>query len=443
MTKEQKEQTYIAERHLDAGVLHGGNAMYHEAAAITGEASFANDVLRAVWIVYAAIVAGGGVIDAATLQSALPACSGDMNLTPGEIVSFLLDTDAEGYNAAYYARQVADAALIRQVTSSLYVAYNAALGWEGDGRSLLDDVQRRILSLGSGGDTRPAKLEDLIPEQWERFQEIYNSPKSLVGLSTGLSRLDWLTQGLQAEDVIVIKAKTGEGKSVLAQNLAQRAASCHGTTTAIFSLEMSKAQLLRRMAFAESKVPSSLYKARKLSREQWGMLHDAHERLKQMPIFLYDDSGLTLAQIASRCRALKASDDLGLVIVDYAQLVIPTPGGREGNREREVAEISRTLKVIASDLSLPVILVSQINDDGRLRESRALGHDASIVLFLESLEPAPTPDSEPTKPGKSVPSPYKLTVEKNRDGEKGVIPLLFNGDITLFTERTDDYLKGF
>jgi replicative DNA helicase len=310
--------------------------------------------------------------------------------------------------------------------------------WDGDSTGFLDEAQRRFLSLAAGNDaaeSRPRRIADLMGDFWQRFEEEYENPQAQRGLPTGFPALDDRIRGLCGGELIVIAAETGQGKSALAANIAVNTCRLTGKAAVLFSLEMQWRELLERMVFAESGVDSTGYRRKALSEREWQQLADARDRLASMNISIHDDSGLTASRIVTSCREAKFAKSCDLVVVDYTQLVSPPEAigrnpARQENREREVAMVVHALQRMAMDLNVPVIALSQLNDDGRVRESRAISHFANVMLRLKCLE---DPDGEGYS--EKTEYSYDLIVEKCRAGQKGKIPLVFCPSLTRFKEQ--------
>jgi replicative DNA helicase len=292
----------------------------------------------------------------------------------------------------------------------------------------VEEAARRFLSLSlSGSVTEEKRIAELAPAHMDRLRAEYDDPRALRGHHTGLPTLDRAIGGLCPGHLIVLAAPSGVGKSTLAVNMAVAAAKKSDAAALLFSLEMEAEEVIERMAFAEAGVDSALFRTRTLAPADWRALEAAHERLARLPITFIDDGQITLGRIEALCRRARLEGRCDLIVVDYVQLVEPMAGKASDTREREVAAIARGLKTFAQSVKVPVIALSQVNDAGKVRESRALFNDANVVLMLETDEGAAGgPDGS---------RDYLLHVAKNRAGRTGdKIPLSFQPGCSLFGE---------
>lgn len=275
-----------------------------------------------------------------------------------------------------------------------------------------------------------------LDESIDKIEKLSEANESVTGITTGFVDLDRRTAGLHPAEFILIAARPGMGKSSLALNIAQNAAIIDGATVAIFSLEMPGMQIANRMLSAQAKVSAERIKRGNLKDDDWPKLGEAMAALSETKIYIDDNSSVTATEIGAKCRKLKIEHGLDLVIIDYLQLMSSGKGGRSGaNRQQEVADISRTLKIMANDLEIPVIALSQLNRSvehrenkepvlSDLRESGSIEQDADMVIFLYR-EGYYKEDCE---------EPNKTTVkfDKHRNGEVGKENLTWIGEFTKF-----------
>ena len=265
-------------------------------------------------------------------------------------------------------------------------------------------------------------------------------------MSTGFKKLDWMTSGFQRGEMIVLAARPSMGKTALALNIAQHAATRGDLAVGIFSLEMSAEQLFFRMISSEAMVPAHKLRTGRVSSEEWDRVTHAFERLTRARIFVDDTPGVTPMEIRSKARRLKREHDAGLIVVDYLQLM--SMGGTYNSRQQEISDISRSLKAIAKELSVPVVALSQLSrapdqrqGDHRpqlsdLRESGAIEQDADVVMFIyrpEVYEKDPDKIAE-----KELEGIAEVIVAKQRNGPVGFVPLYFVKEFALFQNRDDD-----
>jgi replicative DNA helicase len=337
-------------------------------------------------------------------------------------------------NVEYYARLVTEKALLRQLirVSSSIVERGYEPGEEA--RSLLEEAERLILELSR----RRTKdgfsfIRDVLLETFEKIEYLYANKGNLTGVPTFFTELDRMTSGWQPSDLVIIAARPSMGKTAMVLNMAQNAAVRAKVPVAIFSLEMSKEQLVQRMLCGEAMVDQQRVRTGELLDADWPKLSRAVGPLSDAPIFIDDTVGISLAELRSKARRLKIEHNLGMVVIDYLQLL--SVGKKTESRQQEVAQISRTLKGLARELKVPVIALSQLNrgveqrQDKRpimsdLLESGAIEADADVISFIYRDEYY-NHDSE--KKGIA-----ELIIAKHRNGPVGTIELGFLKEFTKF-----------
>ena len=311
---------------------------------------------------------------------------------PGRIVELAALVPATA-NAGHYARIVKETAVLRGLTrvGSLI----AELGWERRGEvvDLLDQAEQALFELTQQRVTSEfAHIEQLLKESFERITQLYEAGAEITGVPTGFRELDKLTSGFQPGNLIILAARPSMGKSALALCAAANLGVRHGTPVALFTLEMSKAEVTQRLMCSEAKVESQSLRNGKLKPDDWPRLTAACDTLMKAPIYVDDTGSITMMELRSKARRLKSREPgLGLIIVDYLQLM--TSGSNPENRVQEVSQISRSLKVLARDLEVPILALSQLSraveqrHDKRpilsdLRESGSIEQDADLVAFV-------------------------------------------------------------
>ncbi len=325
----------------------------------------------------------------------------------------------------YYVRQLIDASkeIIESASEGTYAA-----------KELLDSAEQKIFDIRQGKDSRGLiKIEDAIIEAYDRLQKIAGEDRmKYLGLRSGFSALDNIIYGLNKSDMILLAGRPGMGKTSFGMNIAQNVAATSGKKVVIFSLEMSTEQLTTRLMSSMAQIPSGEFRTGNMSGAQWQELAKASQLLASYPILIDDASGITVPEMKAKLRRIK---DLGLVVIDYLQLM--TTGRRNENRVQEVSEITRSLKIMAKELNVPVIVLSQLSrgPDSRtdhrpvlsdLRESGSIEQDADIVLFL--YREAYYLDKEDAD--KNI---AECIIAKNRHGETDIIKLHWNGQFTQFS----------
>lgn len=364
----------------------------------------------------------GLVIDVLTVKSELEK-AGTLEHSGG--LSYLA-TISEGIpvalNVDSYARIVAEKSKLRQAIAACTETEARCARGEDDFTAIIGDHQRKMRAIyNAQGDGFHTGF-DVIGDTFKFIEARNNDRRKVTGVASGIAELDDLTTGFQPGDLIVISAKTGLGKTALALNAATHAMLRDRKRVLIFSLEMSREQLGTRMIASESGVDSYQLRTGYFPRDAWGAITRASQALSECRFWIHDKS-ISLAELDARTRRTAEEHGLDLVVVDYLQLV--TVGGTRKieNRTQEVTEVSRGLKAIASDLHIPVIALSQENEQGETRESRAIEHDASLFLSIEM-------DKAQLKTLAKVPA--TIQVRKNRSGSLAAIEVVFEKAITRF-----------
>jgi replicative DNA helicase len=337
-------------------------------------------------------------------------------------------------NAFYYARIVEETALLRRLIEATQQAAAMAFDSGDDVGEIVDSIEHLILSVAEKRlNDNFSHIRDLLHEQLERVEALQEKGASITGVPTGFVDLDNLTSGLQESNLVIVAARPSFGKTSLALNIAQQAATDYNVPVAIFSLEMSRQELVQRLVCAEALVDVHKLRRGNLNDQDWSRLATAVGRLADAPIYIDDTESVTVLEIRAKARRLKQRNGLGLVIIDYLQLM--SGPRRSENRQQEISEISRSLKILARELKVPVIAVSQLSravesrQDKRpmladLRESGAIEQDADVVVFIYRDE-VYNPDS--TDKGTA-----EILVAKHRNGPVGRLKLTFLENYTKF-----------
>ena len=309
---------------------------------------------------------------------------------------------------------------------------------------LMDQAEKKIFdAIQSRNQKGYSSMKDILVDTFTQLEQLYNQKQHITGVPTGFADLDYKTAGLHGSELILIAARPAMGKSAFALNIAANAALNANTPVAIFSLEMSKEQMVNRILCSEAMVDSNKVRTGKLEDEDWAKLASKIGPLSETGIFIDDTPGISITEIRAKCRKLKLEKNIGLVVIDYLQL-IQGSNRRNGSREQEIAEISRSLKILAKELNVPVIALSQLSraveqrPDHKpmmsdLRESGSIEQDADIVMFLYR-EDYYNPDTE----RKNI---AEVIIGKNRSGSTGSVDLGWLGSYTKFVnleKRFDD-----
>ncbi len=349
-------------------------------------------------------------------------------------------------NIEYYAKIIQEKEIKRALISA--GSEIVSMSYENEDTDMvLDEAQKLIFNIASQKDTSDlVSIEDLVVTSYSQIEERFNNKEDLVGIDTGFYDLNDLTSGLQKSDLIILAARPSMGKTAFALNLAQNVAMKGKKAVAIFSLEMPKQQLVNRMLCSEAEVESTRVRAGHLQDSDWPKLMEAMEKLANTRIYIDDTSGVSATDIKAKCRRLMMKEnDLGLVVIDYLQLM--GGGGNPNDRNQEISAISRSLKGLARELDVPIIALSQLSrgvesrTDKRpmlsdLRDSGAIEQDADIVMFIYRDEYY-NKDKVESK-GKA-----ELIIAKHRNGPVGTIELLFQNNITKFKNKMKSVTSEF
>lgn len=349
-------------------------------------------------------------------------------------IAFLANAVPTAANAGYYAKIVAEKALLRSLINA--ATKIAEQGYDGgkDARELIDDAEKMIFSVSQRKAREGfASIRDVVVETFEQIGQI-KAHEGVIGIPT-FKNLDYYLSGLQKSDLVIVAARPAMGKTSFCLNVAQNSAVKYGKTVAVFSLEMSKEQLAQRMLCAEARVDQSKVRTGYVTEDEWRRLSAALAPLANAQIYLDDTPGITVMEMRAKSRRLKMEKGLDLVIIDYLQLMQGTR--RSENRQQEIAEISRSLKALARELEVPVVALSQLSraveqsSDKRpnlshLRESGALEQDADVVLFIHRPEYF---DPDTDKKGIA-----EIIVAKHRNGPVGKAELAFLKEYTKFMD---------
>lgn len=368
-------------------------------------------------------------------------------------ISAIVNAVPTSANITVYADIIRERYYMRSLITSSREIIDMA-GETSDSDKVLEYAEQKIFSIRQGREISGLKhIADVITgETYDRLQKLSNEEtrKEYIGIPTGFSKLDYMTTGLNKSDLIIIGARPGMGKTAFALNIARNVAVMEGKTVAVFSLEMSRDQLAQRMLSSEAMIESGKLRTADLTPDEWANLASAGARLGKAPIYLDETSEITVPEIKAKIRRMKPTPDL--VIIDYLGLM-HSPGKKE-NRVQEMSEITRSLKILAKQMQIPVIACAQLNREvdskqqkshkpqlSDLRESGSIEQDADVVLFLyrniyykkDNDDGKPQAERDPEEETKA-----EVIIAKNRHGGLGSAPLHFDGAFTKFTSREED-----
>ncbi|MDX1421229.1 MAG: replicative DNA helicase [Rubricoccaceae bacterium] len=394
----------------------------------------------------------GNPVDLVTLTEELKR-RGDYEGIGGYYLSELTTRVASAANVEYHARIIAEKSLLRKLIATMTGVVGMAYDPTTDAFDLLDDAERQIFQISESQLRKGAvAMREVVRETFEHLDSIHGRAGGLTGVPSGFTQLDALTGGWQPSDLIIIAARPSMGKTALSLAMMRNAA-LHperAVPVAYFSLEMSAGQLAQRLLTSEARVDAQAARTGRLHDDEWPKLARAAGRLAETPVFIDDTPGLGILELRAKCRRLKAEHNIGLVIVDYLQLMHGTTQGRNANREQEIAQISRSLKGLAKELNVPVVALSQLSravetrgGDKRpqlsdLRESGSIEQDADVVGFIYRAERYGITVDEN---GNSTEGLAEVIIGKQRNGPIGSVKLAFVNQYARF-ENLTAYLAG-
>ena len=418
---------------LGAILIH--NEAFNYAAQILGPQDFFRDGHRRIFERMIALGERGGAIDTVTLKEALSQ-TGDLEESGGPgYIATLIDGVPRSTNVEYYARIVKEKATLRALIHASQAI--AARAWEAEDEPnvILDEAEQTIFAIAENRARDGfVSMRQIVDESLPKIEQLFEHRKLITGVETGFEDLDAMTRGLQAADLVIVAARPSMGKTSLVLNMAEHAALRAGQTVGFFSLEMSKESLFIRLLTSVARIDAHRLQTGHIGQRDYDSLSQAISRLSEATIYIDDSPGVGVLEMRAKARRLAAEHGLGLLIVDYLQLM--TGRGRFENRTLELAAISRGLKSLAKELNVPVVALSQLSrapearSDHRpllsdLRESGALEQDADVVLML--FRPDMYPDCKEEDRGVA-----ELIVAKQRNGPTGTIQLAFLREHTRF-----------
>ena len=332
-------------------------------------------------------------IDVITVRAELESMGKLDNVGGLEYLAELPEKVPTTANASKYIKIVEEKATLRSLIKTANEIIELGYNPTEDVDDIMEGAEKKIFNIMQDKDQKGySPLKDVLVESFTKLEELYNRKQHITGVPSGFIDLDYRTAGFHGSELILIAARPAMGKTAFALNIATNAVLRANVPVAVFSLEMSKEQLVNRILSSESMVDSNKIRTGKLEEDDWTKLAEAIGPLSEGEMYIDDTPGINIMEIRAKCRKLKIEKNIGLVVIDYLQL-IQGSGKRNGSREQEISEISRSLKILAKELNVPVIALSQLSraaeqrPDHRpmlsdLRESGAIEQDADIVMFL-------------------------------------------------------------
>lgn len=382
-------------------------------------------------------------IDAATVRSIL-ADQGDLQNIGGlSYIAELVSSVPTSANADYYAKIVAEKAMLRNIISRLTDSVNLAYNGETTSEDILAKAEQALIQINEHSNrTGFRKISDVLKVNYENLEIRSQQKGDVTGLPTGFRDLDKITTGLHPDQLIILAARPAVGKTAFVLNIAQNVGTKQNKPVAIFSLEMGAESLVDRMLAAEGLVDSHALRTGQLTEQDWNNVTIAQGALAEAPIYIDDTPGIKITEIRARSRKLtqEVEGGLGLIVIDYLQLIT---GTRPENRQQEVSEISRQLKILAKELKVPVIALSQLSrgveqrQDKRpvlsdIRESGSIEQDADIVAFLYR-DDYYRRDTDEENDDAVEDNTIEVILEKNRAGARGTVKLMFQKEYNKFS----------
>ena len=383
-------------------------------------------------------------VDLVTLTEALRNMNKLEDIGGIKFLAYLTQLVPTAANVSYHAKIIEEKSILRQLINASTEIASSGYDPEDEVSVILDNAEKKILQISnrsSNADFTP--MSTVVMSAIDKIETLYNQKSSLIGLSSGFKDFDKLTSGLQPSDLILIAARPSMGKTAFVLNIAQNVAIRGKKSVALFSLEMSKDQLVQRMLCAEAQIDATRLRVGELKDDDWPKLMAAADRLSTANIFIDDTPGVTAMEMRSKARRLKQEGSgLDLIIIDYLQLMQGSGQRRSENRQQELSEISRSLKALGREMNVPVIALSQLSRGvesrtvkrpmlSDLRESGALEQDADLVAFLyrEDYYDKETENKNITE----------LIIAKHRNGPVDTVKLFFQKEYTRFYDLAKNF----
>ncbi len=433
----------IPPQNIDAEMALLGSVMLRpdvliDVLDILAPTAFYSDRHRKIFAAMMELSSKSNPIDLLSMSSRLKEKSILEQVGGSSYLTELVNTVPSSANATHYAEIVQKKHMMRQLIECAEDINGMGYDENTDLEILLDKAEKRVYDVTNYSSAHKfIELKEALGEAWERLDKLHKSKEEIRGVHTGFKEIDNKLAGFQKSDLIILAARPSMGKTSLALDIARQTAINHGTPVAIFSLEMSSQQLVDRMIAAESKVDAWKLRTGKLSVEdEFGKIRDSLDKLSRAPIYIDDQPGNNIMKMRSVGRRLKSEKGLGLIVVDYLQLIMPVTSKNNDNVVQQVTEISRGLKQLARELDVPVLALSQLNravdtrgGNGRpklsdLRDSGSIEQDADVVMFIHR--------EDKYQENSDKPNIAQIHIEKHRNGPTGSVELYFDDKKATF-----------
>lgn len=422
-----------AEQSVIGSMIMSKDAIVEASEMITG-ADFYQQQYGIVFEAMVELHEEGKAVDLVTLQDRLREKELPPEISSMEFVRDLLATVPTSANVKYYAEIVAEKSMLRKLIKTTEEIGNLCYLGKEKTQDILEVTEKKIFDLVQNrGNEEFVPIRQVVLNAIEKIEKASRTQGSVTGIPTGFIDLDYKMSGFQPSDLILVAARPSMGKTAFVLNIAQYMAFHNDVTTAIFSLEMSKEQLVNRLLALESKVDSQNIRTGNLEDEEWAKLIEGANIIGKSHLIIDDKPGISISELRSKCRKYKMEHNLGIIFIDYLQLM--TGSGRSESRQQEISEISRSLKALARELNVPVVALSQLSraveqrPDHRpmlsdLRESGAIEQDADVVMFIYR-DDYYNKDSE----NKNI---AEIIIAKQRNGPIGTVNLVWMPNYTKF-----------
>jgi len=430
-------QNIEAEQSVLGGVLIENEAVHKVMEILTAE-DFYRDAHRKIYDALMDLAERDEPADLITLTNELRKKEHLDSVGGASYVTSLIDSVVTAANIEYYAKIVKEKAILRKLIDTSTEIITHSYEDRSDVESLLDEAERAIFEI-SENRIKPSfyPIRDIVKQSFKTIERLYEKKELVTGVPSGYRELDQRTAGFQPSDLIIVAGRPSMGKTAFCLNVAQYAAIEKRTSVGIFSLEMSKEQIVIRMLCSEAQVEGTRLRTGFLSESDWPRLTLAAGTLSDAPIFIDDAAALSVLELRAKARRLNAEHGLGMIMIDYLQLM--RGRAKVESRQQEISEISRSLKALAKELNVPVIAVSQLSRRTEerqgmrpqlsdLRESGAIEQDADVILFIYRDEVYNRSEDNPNR-GKA-----EIIIGKQRNGPTGKIELAYLDKFTTFKE---------
>ncbi len=431
-----------AERAVLGGLLLENNTM-NVVTEILDKEDFYSEANATIFEAMTGLFGHGRPLDTVTVREELVSRGKLQGVGGDEYLLDLTNTIPTVANIEEHARIVREKALIRRIITAAHEIAARGYGDYGEPEDFLDSAERAIFEVAKERIRSPYEhIKDVVMRTFTEIHEASKRGERITGLPTGFDDLDEMTSGMHPGDLVIVAGRPGMGKTAFAINVGVNSCQRRKVPVAVFSLEMPKEQLVRRMLCSEARVDGSRMRSGQLWRDDWPKLARAAGTLSELPFFIDDTPGLTMMELRAKSRRLASEHGLGLIVIDYLQLM--RSGSRHDSREQEISEISRSLKALAKELSIPVIALSQLNrgvetrgvKDKRpqlsdLRESGAIEQDADTIWFVyrDEVYNRDNPDAK---------NRAEIIVGKQRSGPVGTVQVAFFNEYTRFDNLARD-----